>query len=76
MAKHPFANVSHAVTRVRLTRSHFGRLLVAALGAGLELDRARSEAAAQCRKKSDRCDRSDQCCSNRCRRGFCYPRRR
>lgn len=72
MVNHLLATWNHTETRVTLTRSRF----VTALGAGLALVRARSEAAAQCRKKSDRCDRSDQCCSNRCRRGFCYPRRR
>jgi hypothetical protein len=32
--------------------------------------------AARCRQKSDRCNSCSQCCSNRCRRGFCYPRRK
>jgi hypothetical protein len=61
---------------LRVTRLRFGRLLITAIGAALGLDRVTGASAAQCRKKSARCDRSDQCCSNRCRRGFCYPRRR
>jgi hypothetical protein len=71
----PLINLKPAETWARLTRSRFIGLLTASIGAVLGLDRL-SGSAAQCRKKSARCDRSTQCCSKRCKRGFCYPRRR
>ena len=70
-----FAAVAHTDGRGRLARLPFCSLLLSAVGISLGLG-TMTGAAAPCRKKSDRCDRSSQCCSNRCRRGFCYPRRR
>jgi hypothetical protein len=69
-----FPLVRTAMTKVvvRLTRPRFLGLVAAALGTSLGLGAVQDAAA--CRKKSARCDRSSQCCSNRCRRGFCYPR--
>jgi hypothetical protein len=56
----------------RLPRSRFSGLVAAALAAVMGLGPVKNAAA--CRKKSARCERSSQCCSDRCRRGFCYPR--
>lgn len=75
MDKHPFTAVAQAEARVTLTRHRFCSLVFAALSTAFGFGRG-AAAAARCRKKSARCDRSSQCCSNRCRRGFCYPRRR
>ena len=58
----------------RLTRQRLMNLCAAALGAALGLGTIRETVA--CRKKSARCSRKEQCCSERCKRGFCYPRRR
>jgi hypothetical protein len=59
-----------------LARLPFCRLILAALGAALSASQTDEVTAAKCRKKSARCDNSNQCCSKRCRRGFCYPRRK
>jgi hypothetical protein len=69
------ADLTPAERWARLTRSRFIGLLAVTIGAAFGLDRL-NVAAAQCRKKSDRCDSGSQCCSKRCKRGFCYPRRR
>ncbi len=65
-----------AAIRTRLTRLRYCKLLTAAVGAVLALGLPRDMTAARCRKKSARCSRKEQCCSKRCKRGFCYPRRR
>lgn len=59
---------------MRLTRPRFCGVCLAIVSALFGF--AFPAAAARCRKKSDRCDRGSQCCSKRCKRGFCYPRRR
>jgi hypothetical protein len=70
-----FTDLVPAETWARLTRSRFIGLLAAASGVAFGLDLLHV-AATQCRKKSARCDRNDQCCSKRCKRGFCYPKRK
>ena len=72
MHNHAHVAASLIDAESRLSRSRLWRLFAAALGAVIGLGRA--SGAGACRKNSARCDRSNQCCSNRCRRGFCYPR--
>lgn len=74
MVQPPGDNAHHPAVAIRFTRARFSNVLMAALGVALGLGPGREAAA--CRKKSARCDRSSQCCSNRCKRGFCYPRRK
>lgn len=71
-----FDRVPHVDTRTRHTRLRCCALLATALGAVLAPGLRQDVAAARCRKKSARCSRKEQCCSKRCKRGFCYPRRR
>jgi hypothetical protein len=68
-------DVARAGAKVRLARLPVCGLLVFALGSVLSHGRVTRTLAARCRKKSDRCDNGNQCCSKRCKRGFCYPRR-
>jgi hypothetical protein len=72
----PFGHAPTVKPLSGITRPRFFGLVAAALGAALGLGRVNDAAAARCRKKSARCSRKEQCCSNRCKRGFCYPRRR
>jgi hypothetical protein len=74
MKDQPFAGDPETALLARLTRPRFCGLIVA-LGTSLGLGSVTHVTAARCRKKSARCSRNDQCCSQRCKRGFCYPRR-
>lgn len=76
MDNHRVARAARVDAQPRLTRHCFCRLFVAALGTALGLGSVANVTAARCRKKSARCSRMEQCCSKRCKRGFCYPRRR
>ena len=68
-------DVARSGAWARRTRRPVCHLLAAGIAAALGHVRVIGVIAAQCRKKSDRCDNGAQCCSGRCKRGFCYPRR-
>lgn len=71
----PVNDVAHAAVRAQFTRRLVPRLRVAAIALALGHSRVTRAITARCHKKSDRCDNSTQCCSGRCRCGFCCPRR-
>jgi hypothetical protein len=76
MDRLPFLNGPGMHAGTKLTRLRCCGLLVATLGTVLRPGSPQNVVAARCRKKSARCSRKEQCCSKRCKRGFCYPRRR
>lgn len=73
---HALTDAYRTAVLATFTRHRFCGLIAAALGAALGLGPVSEGSAARCRKKSARCSRKEQCCSKRCRRRFCYPRRR
>ena len=75
MSDHQFDDQVRVIATSPNRRSFVRGLLAGGLGAASGLATVADAATARCRPKSARCASSDQCCSNRCRRGFCYPRR-